>query len=55
MKLTPIAKHRPAIDRLLARQLPLHDRLAWQRDTATLARAFLPVRPIWGARRVKGH
>jgi len=46
--MTRIPRYRPATDRLAARQLPLRQRLAWQRDTAKLARAFLPVMPIWG-------
>jgi len=42
-----IPRYRPATDRLAARRLPLRQRLAWQRDTLKLARAFLPVTPIW--------
>jgi len=46
-----IPRYRPATDRLAARRLPLRQRLAWQRDTLKLARAFLPVTPIWGVGR----
>lgn len=48
MKHQRILKYSRANLRYEIRRMPLHDRLAWQRDIAKLARAFFPVRPIWG-------